>query len=466
MAGSAHTLGHPRSGNGHVEPRPRLAGDGLIALGALLLAASLALIALRFLSLKPGLFPIIVFGTFLGAALLMRPYWIVPAFIGLAWTSIEAGYFGGLPSPIEFGGLALLGYAAWQAVYRFGYAREVLFVCVLLAIPMLAAAVASPDGAALPFDTVKNLTFLFIVAMSLRSLGDFDRVAIVLALVGVGLGLGSLYSVFGSPTAIFPLKEPDVAFTTIPPRAAGPVGDPNFFALVMASLVPFALYLVARGGVRQLVGGASAVVLLGGVFATGSRGGLIACAAAIIGAGIVMPVFRLRVAAAAVVLFALISLPLFATQLQDAGARSNEGRKTENLVAVAMFADHPVTGVGPGQYQERYRDYSRRIGNDPRPVREAHSLPLEIAAEQGLGGILGWSIAFLTVFRFGFSRGVWQLLVGRAIVLSILTYMTASLFLHGSHLRLLWVLLGLVLALGHVLERERGARARGRAAPA
>ena len=222
----------------------------------------------------------------------------------------------------------------------------------------------------------------------------------------------------------------------------------------MAALLPFTLYLVARGGRRQLLGIASALLLIGGVFATGSRGGMVAAGAAIVGAGLVMPVFRLRVAAAVVVVAAFLALPLFATQTADAGGRSVEGRMTENLVAVAMFSDYPITGVGPGHFPEHYRDYTRFIGNDPRPVREAHSLPLEIAAEQGLGGVIALLVVFLTVFRFAWARGVWRLLVGRAVMLSIATYMTASLFLHGSEIRLLWVLLGMLLALSQIAQRE------------
>ena len=453
MRTQSDAIWYPTGGNGR-RPVPRLASDLLIAVGAVMLAASLPLIALRFLSPRPGLFPFVVLGTLLGVFLLNRPHWIIPGFIGLVWTSIEQGFFGGLPSPIETSGLVLLGYATWQAVTRFDYAKEVLVVCGLLAVPILASGIASPDGLIIPVTRLKNLTFLFIAALCMRRVKDFDRAGVTLSSVGVLLGLGSLFSVFVPPTILFPLKVPEAAGTVIPPRAAGPVGDPNFFALIMAALVPFALYIVAKGGKRQLLGAAAVVALVGGVFATGSRGGLIAVGFAIVGGGLLMPVFRLRVAAVAVVMAALLALPLFATQRQDAGQRSVSGRVTENLVAIAMFSDYPITGVGPGEYPNHYRDYTRFVGHDPRPVREAHSLPLEIAAEEGLAGVIGFLVAFLTVFRFAWTRGAWRLLVGRTVMLSIATYMVASLFLHGSEIRLLWVLLGLLVALGPVAQNE------------
>jgi O-antigen ligase len=444
---------YPTGGNGR-QATPPVAADFLIGVGAVMLAASLPLIALRFLSPRPGLFPFVVLGTFVGVFLLRRPHWIIPGFIALVWTAIEQSFFGGLPSPIETGGMVLLAYAIYQGALRFDYAKEVLVVCALIAAPLLATAIASPDGMALPVDRLKNLSFIFLVALTVRTVKDFDRTAVTLSGVGVLLGIGALYSVFVHPITLFPLLAPTIPFQVIPPRAAGPVGDPNFFALVMAALVPFTLYVVARGGRRQLLGIIATVCLIGGVFATGSRGGLIAVGVSIIGAGVMMPVFRLRVAAAVVVIAAVVALPLFATQTEDASGRTVEGRLTENLVGVAMFSDHPIMGVGPGEFPAHYRDYTRFIGNDPRPVREAHSLPLEIAAEQGLAGVIGFLVAFVTAFRFAWTRGAWRLLVGRAVLLSIATYMTASLFLHGDEIRLLWVLLGLLLALGYVARRE------------
>jgi O-antigen ligase len=448
----AEPLRYPIGGNGK-GPEPGVASNLLIGLGAVLLAASLPLIALRFLSLKPGLFPFLALGVVAGAYLLRNPRWIIPGYIALVWTSIDAAYFGGLPSPIETSGFVLLAFATWQALARLDYTREVLVVCGLIGLPLLAAGIASPEGMIFPTGLLKDLTFLFIIALCVRTVADVDRAAITLTAVGIFLGAGSLFSVFVHPVRLFPLKAPDFAFQVITPRAAGPIGDPNFFALVMAALIPFALYLVARGGKRQLLGIASTLIVIGGVFATGSRGGLLAVGFAIVGAGILFPVTRLRVAAGAVVLCAFLALPLFAAQTQDASARSTEGRLTENMIAVAMFRDHPVTGVGPNQYPGLYRDYTRDIGNDARQVREAHSLPLQIAAEQGIAGVVGWVIAFLTVFRFAWGRGVWNLLVGRAVMLSIATYMVASLFLHGDEVRLLYVLLGLLLALGYAISR-------------
>jgi O-antigen ligase len=441
------------AGNGNV-PVSRLASDFLILFGAGLLAASVPLVVLRTLSPRPAMFPILALGTAIGLLFLARPRWILPTFIAIVWTSVDQGFFAGLPSPVEVGGLALLCYASLQAVRRLNYTSEVLWVCALLALPLLASGLLSPEGAGAAIEKLKNLSFLFLVALTLRTTDEIERVPTTLTLVAIFLGAGAVYSVLVQPTPLFPLAERH--FPWDPPvsaRAAGPFLDPNFFGLGMATLMPFCLYLVSKGGGRMALGITGGVCLVGGILATGSRGSLLAAGVAIVAAGLLIPARRLRVAAVLVVVAGVVSLPLFATQREAAAERSVEGRATENMVAVAMLADHPLVGVGPAQYPIRYREYSRVIGNDPRPVRSPHSLPLEIAAEQGLAGIVGWLVAGFAVFRFAFSRGIWRLFVGRTIVLAMATYMVGSLFLHGSQLRLLYILIGMLLALAAALPR-------------
>jgi hypothetical protein len=46
-------------------------------------------------------------------------------------------------------------------------------------------------------------------------------------------------------------------------------------------------------------------------------------------------------------------------------------------------------------------------------------------------------------------------MIGRTVMVSIGAFLTASLFLHGDTIRLLYVLLGMLLALGYAASRER-----------
>lgn len=419
-----------------------------------------AVAALELLSWGPEMALLLAIGAVVAAVLLYRPAWALPAFLALTWAGISSEHLGGLPSPIEAASVPLLALAAWNARTRGELRPEVVALCALIGLPLIAAALLSPEGAALPADGLKELGFLVIAALCLRTDEDVDRVAVALAGVGFVLGLGAVFSVAVEPTALFPLNEmPQPGEPVVEaPRAAGPFGEANFFALSLAALAPIALYLVALTGPRRVLGLAAGVALLAGVLATGSRAGLLAGAFAVIAFGVVAGVRRLRVGAVVFVLTGLVLLPLFATQASSATERTVRGRQTENAVAVAMFLDHPGVGVGPSRYPDLYRDYSRYIGNDPRPVRAAHSLPLEIAAEQGLVGLLGWLAAGVVIARIAMRSRLLNTLLGKALVLSLLTYLLTSLFLHGSRLRLMFILVGLLLVLGNAPARERSVR--------
>ena len=78
---------------------------------------------------------------------------------------------------------------------------------------------------------------------------------------------------------------------------------------------------------------------------------------------------------------------------------SFRGRMSEYAVGFRMFRDNPVLGIGYDNYAANYLDYSMRIGLDPRRTeRSAHSLYLEVLAEQGLLGLLLFGFVPLFVF--------------------------------------------------------------------
>ncbi len=425
---------------------PILLGAGLLVLGV-----CLALTTLELIALEPKLLWVLAVGGPLALALLTWPSWIVPAFIGLTYTSIGSSFFGGLPSPIESGAVVLLGLAAWRARTARHVARDAAVVTTLLALALAGTALVGSGGLGGLVDLLKPLLFLPLAALCLRGREDVERTVVVLVVLGVVLGAGAMWSVLVGPTALFPLAVDETGGEAS--RAAGPFGEPNFFALSLAIVVPLAMHLVAQGGLRRALGYASVLAVTGGVLAAGSRAALLTVVVAVL-AGLLAGQARRAKGAVLVVLAALaVLVPVFAGQAGSSAERTVSGRATENLIAVAMFADHPLTGVGPGGYPVLYRDYARDIGNDPRALRHAHSLPLEIAAEQGLVGLGAWLVAGLLLWRLVVVRRVWQLPVGRALVLCLGAYGFNSLFLHGSQMRVLMMLVGALIALAWARDR-------------
>lgn len=421
--------------------------DAVLTLGAALIAGILALIGLGLVLVRPGILPVLLVAAALGLLMLAQPRWIVPVFIAVTWAALPGRIFGGLPSPVEVGGLLLLAFAAWRALERPRLTANVLLVMFLVSAPLLVSAALSPEGSTVPVGDLREVLFVFIVALCVFGAGSAERVALALVVTGLILGVGGILSILVGPSELFPvITDTTSLFDPEAPRAGGPFGEPNFFALSLAALTPLALFVYSRGGWQKTLGLATLVAIAGAIFAAGSRGSALAMLFALVAFALSTSNRQLRLAAVGTVLTAAVLLPVFASQAENSVGRSVSGRATENLVAAAMAGDRPLVGVGPGRYETLYRDYSRDIGDDPRSTREPHSLPLEIAAEQGFVGLFGWGMAVLVVLSYTLSRGIWRTTLGRALLLSVATYFVGSLFLHGSQLRLLFILVGLCLA--------------------
>jgi O-antigen ligase len=444
----------------------------VVAGGLLVLSMALSLSALQAVVVRPSLGAPLLAGTAVAGALALRPAWLVPGFVALTWAAIQTRLFSGLASPVELGGLVLLGIAAWRVANRRGPWADVLTVVALLGLPLVVTGLLAPESPGVSLHAIREVGFVAIAGLCIASRADLERAVLALVAVGAVLGAGAAVSVLSGPFSVFSVVSDSsvtgpggaaVAVTSAaaagagPFRAAGPFGEPNFFALSLAALIPLAALVAARRGPARLLGLVALACLPAGVLATGSRGGVIAALAGLL----VLAACsggRVRLAAAATLLAAGAAVPLFLGQAAQSGQRTTSGRATENRIAVAMFADRPAAGVGPGHFPALYRDYSRRIGNDPRVGREPHSLPLEIAAEQGAIGLLGWLAAAVLVARRLRGRRLWRDPTGGALIAATVAYGTGSLFLHGSDLRLPFLLVGMLLAAAWLADRAEVVR--------
>ena len=255
-------------------------------------------------------------------------------------------------------------------------------------------------------------------------------------------------------------------------RSSGPIGDPNFYALVLAVLVPIAL-LRARDERRldlRLAAIAVAILLVAAIVLTYSRGGLVTLLIAVI---LFLPFGRVRVRYLLSTLVLLV--PVFfvvpAVYWQRIGTLAQgdpsiQGRAGSQLVGLAMFYDHPFLGVGANNYASYYLPYSLRL-NAPYAAEAPHNLYVAVLAETGLVGLLAFAGAVtMTV------RGVWRRhLASRrsqdpetagiaiACALAIVTYAIGAALLPIAYPRYLWVLVGLALAVAAPARDDRVATA-------
>ncbi len=140
-----------------------------------------------------------------------------------------------------------------------------------------------------------------------------------------------------------------------------------------------------------------------------------------------------------------------------------KGRVSELTVGFRMFLDHPILGVGVGNYPAYYQQYSRELGMDPRLTdRSAHSLYLQIASETGLVGLAVFAFILWKLFK-GIRRAKEDFLaagnpalagLATTFGIAMIGYLTAGIFLHTAFPKYLWLLIGIGLAIPQIAKNE------------
>ncbi len=243
--------------------------------------------------------------------------------------------------------------------------------------------------------------------------------------------------------------------------------DPNMYGrfLVVVMLGVAAVVLWARRTQVALGGAVVLAVLWGGLVVTFSQSSFTALLAglAVLGglrwgpARAAGAVGALAVAAAAVVLLAPGALRL---DLDDADAvrDATSGRSALVRGGVDLFADRPVLGWGSGAFR---REYRRQEGESERRAAAAsHTIPITVAAEQGVVGLLAYLVLLAAALRRLLAGAAGQ--VARAAVAAAFVAVVVHTLLYAAFLEdpLTWVLLGAGTALARTLPAERVARRR------
>lgn len=269
-------------------------------------------------------------------------------------------------------------------------------------------------------------------------------------------------------------------------RASGPVGDPNFYAQMLLVALALALFSAAaqqRRALRLACYGAAGVIF-GAVLLTYSRGGMLAL---LVMAAVSIRHLRIerRHVAIGAALVALMALTQFILPLEVA----RRLRTVESLLSQSsiehdssilkrrlllsaswrMFEDHPLFGVGAGNFARHFNHYRDEVGFAGRLYEERgarhfpHNFYMEVAAENGLVGLALFStaaaIAVITVRRCSLEparavrRGnAW---LATAVFIALVGYLASSLFLHGAFQRYLWMTFAFAAAVIRLTGEDR-----------
>jgi O-antigen ligase len=350
------------------------------------------------------------------------------------------------------------------------------FGAIILMVPSMLAGLDQLASWLVVKGLLKDLLFLVVVYFLASAAGAARLLACTLTLVMAGLGglavvnqflLGNA-STFGGLAVVS--SSGGVGVSTL--RNQGPFDDPNFFGRLLVLAVPLALALAVQAWNRRLklqcaLWCAAELSILGGIYMTGSRGAMLATGAAVVVWMVLAgPQFRRRLIFLPVLLIPVLLIPGIGSRLltldnlaPSSSFAEEDGSVLERAAAArvtfAIFKANPVLGVGPGNANTLSEPYA--AAGDGLVHREvaAHNTYLQLAAEDGLIGLLGWLtflvgvlvVAVKTVRAYPVlpnAPPVDARLLAAAGAASMAAWMSASVFLHFAFLRPLFVVVAMV----------------------
>jgi len=255
------------------------------------------------------------------------------------------------------------------------------------------------------------------------------------------------------------------------------IGNANDFTAHLLFVLPFVIFILITN--RRWIWKIACVGVVGyGVYfcaATGSRGGLVAFAAAFAFVLVRAP-GRVRVGAlaatAVMALMVLVVLPqnlrqryatLFTNETPDTEAIESTAARTHLLRESIRFTlQHPILGVGPGEFSDYEASVAKNQGRKG-AWQVTHNAYTQVSSEAGIPALLCYLAAIIMSFRT--FRKIYKVarshpnLQSMATAcfccqLSIVGFCTATIFLSLAYTMYLPTMSGLALAMSRSLHRE------------
>jgi O-antigen ligase len=257
-------------------------------------------------------------------------------------------------------------------------------------------------------------------------------------------------------------------------RVGGTLG-PNLLAAMLVPALVFSLFAFGwtqHVALRWLLG-VCGVLFTVAIFLTESRGGLVSLAVALVAAVLFGGSFRSRALglAAVVASVGLVYFAVFASSeswQRVANPGGGTGRTDLWSVATGVIEDHPIVGVGAGNFPVVARNYASETINLPyahlivdRP-KVTHNTYLGVLTDLGAVGlaayvaVIGSALVLLVsaTRAFATARESELELMSRALFIGLVAMLTHFVFLSGQHEKQFWLLIGFAVAL-YALARRR-----------
>lgn len=250
-------------------------------------------------------------------------------------------------------------------------------------------------------------------------------------------------------------------------RVGGTVGAPNSAAAYLTLLIaPAVAVLFARARFAgKVLAAVSAVLALGALVLTQSRGGWLAAliSLTVVWFANVRPdgrwIARSAFAAALIALVLVLSQGVISNRLSSDDEGAAQSRLPLMRTALEIIRDHPLLGVGPNNYGTTIRQYGAVYGKWGDWVYTVHNKFLLVWAETGVAGLIAFVWFLAETIRLGW-RG-WQagdpwlspLALGfTAALIGHVAHMQVDLFNARPQVEMLWVTAAVVAVIAAVVR--------------
>jgi O-antigen ligase len=377
--------------------------------------------------------------------------------------------------------ITLLGFfgsrlLAGEKLSVFPIELRMLAIIVALGVAFIPAATSPGDSIEVLTDTFLKVVAIFVLLINLINTRErLQKMMKLVVICGSVLALFAMLSYFtGKFTVVTRGEEGTVVGLRITGIVGGIFGNPNDLATSLNLLIPFAVVLaLLRRGAARLFYLACAALLGLGVILTFSRGGFLGLVAMV--AVLVWKVGRQNRALTAVAFVVitmtfLIAMPVgyssrITTIFDSSSDQTGSSEERQELLerAASVAANHPIIGVGIGNYPI-YSLHDRR----------AHNSYLEISAELGVAGLIAYLIMIFAPLRSlrrierdsikaraagGGERATVTYYLGAAIQASLVVYLICSCFGSIQYLWFLYYPLAYAVCLRQMHKAEAAAQA-------
>ncbi|MGH7665053.1 MAG: O-antigen ligase family protein [Gemmatimonadaceae bacterium] len=345
-----------------------------------------------------------------------------------------------------------------------------LLIAIFVLMSISAAFSLEPAGAKrfLLGDHVKTLLLALLIAAHVRAMVDVERMLLV--------------HVFGA-----------TIYTLIVFKWNGILGgnlndlwylDRNDFATLIVCTLPLVLFFLhqARGPVRRFVLLGIVGMLCWALIRSSSRGGflgLLGCSAYLLVAFRAVP-SRTRIGVGGLLIAAFIlaagsgywermATLLHPSEDQNYIGNSETGRMEIWKRGIGYMVDHPVLGVGPGQFpaaelQLTPQGEQRALGERWK-LSAAHNSFVQIGAELGVTGLVLFLLTLAACYRrlgrihlggyLSPRDRASRLALGQSLQAALVGYAVGGFFVSHGYSAFIYTLFGIIAGVDAVVERER-----------